>query len=55
MRPSVVSSPRIKIGTRNFANLLVGVLVVDKMGRNDGQLLMISLWKVHTLDVTIIN
>ena len=28
-----------KIGTKNFANLQVGVPVVDKIGRNLGQLL----------------
>ena len=32
-----------KIGTKSFAKLEVGVPIADKMGRKDGQLLMIGL------------
>ena len=32
-----------KIGTKNFANLQVGVPVVDKIGQNLGQLLVTGL------------
>ena len=32
-----------KIVTRNFANLKVGVLIADKIGRKGGQLSIISL------------
>ena len=33
-----------KIGTKNIARLYVGVPIVDKMGRKEGQLSMIGLW-----------
>ena len=33
-----------KIGTKNFANLQVGVPVVDKIGQNLGQLLVTGLY-----------
>ena len=33
-----------KIGTKNFANLQVGVPIVDKIGQNLGQLLITGLW-----------
>ena len=33
-----------KIGTKNFANLQVGVPIVDKIGWNLGQLLITGLW-----------
>ena len=33
-----------KIGTKNFADLWVVVSIVDKIGRNLGQLLITGLW-----------
>ena len=33
-----------KIGTKNLANLSVGVPIADKIGRNLGQLLITVLW-----------
>ena len=32
-----------KLGTRNVANLQMGVLIADKIGEKGGQLLMTSL------------
>ena len=32
-----------KVGTRNFASFLLGVLIFDKIGQKDRQLSMISL------------
>ena len=32
-----------KLGTRNVANLQMGVLIADKIGKKGGQLLMTSL------------
>ena len=33
-----------KIETKNFANLSVGVPIIDKTGRNLGELVITGLW-----------
>ena len=38
-------------GTRNFANLYVGVLITDKVGQKGGQLSMITLGTLQSLHI----